>query len=330
MKRINVFLLAIPLFLVSVRIAWGQQIQGALVSELKLSEALHNGSVTGKFSLEDLVGIIGDADFQRIEALELKIEIPRGINQYRNSFSLTLFKNVAPQPSTGTDLYRGAQAYSRMMPVLDTCYIIIPLSEGRIFRQDATTLVVPQAVPDNEFPLILTIQPVAKALPKGIYSHVFTITLKPILAQTGSLAITDKGTGDSRIKTVIIDGKIKTGTLSGIVLAAGVHTLLVITQSGEQSGKSVMIESGKTYHYVHEPTPAAEALVQFSVPKGMDLYIDGKPVVFKDDQRSVHIAPGSHKITFSSGDFSFSRTIEVSQGDHLKCGLQIDLVIEKL
>jgi hypothetical protein len=306
-----------------------QQLRGAVVGELHLSDAVSKKQSMAAFSLEDLVGIFADTDTSLMEGVEIRIEIPRGINQYRNSFSLNVYKNVSPVPTSQNNTYRGVQTFMRMLPVLDTCYLVIPFADGSGLRQDATTLLVPQPVIRDEYPLILTIQPVGKALPQGIYDHVFKISIKPIYANTGFLSINSVSNGSEKLKDVFIDGKLFTGNLSGIVLPSGMHSVLLISSLGEKSTQNVFIESGKTTTIQYSPEIREPARIQFVIPSGMDILLDGKPVVFDNDQKIIKVAPGMHQIGYTSGEFIYTRTVEINDGDSIRFTLQMDLVIEK-
>jgi len=97
MKRNIILMFLIYLLTASL---FGENVNGYFQGALSLAE-----ENTVPIALEEITSIIFDKETSFLEGIEIKIEVPRELQKYRNSFALYVYRNVSPAPDESSRLY---------------------------------------------------------------------------------------------------------------------------------------------------------------------------------------------------------------------------------
>ena len=327
MTKIKLFLIVFSLGCASL--LYSQTIRGPVKGNLKMSHAVRSETGdTVHLYVETLAGIVLDADNPLIQGIELKITIPREINQHRNSFGLYLFKGVSPVPVENIDSYRGIQTFMRLIPQLDTLFIIIPLTEDHTLKQDVNTFLIPVVLKKKDFPLILTIQPVAKALPDYIYNAEFIISMKPIYSPKGNLSLVIRNPEKVANLEIRVDGVLIDLSENTHTFPAGVHVLDIYTPDTGHISRNFIIEPGQTTEIVHEIV-LTQSVLTVDIPSGIPVYLDSEPIIFGAGEKKKKLSPGDHQIMLQFGEYKLIKDFTVKPGENINLSIFFDLRLEK-
>lgn len=279
-------------------------------------------------NLEQIAAIDFDKETSFLEGIELKIEVPRDMLQYRNSFAVYVYKNISPQPSGDDRFYKGSRIFMRMLPVQNNIYIRIPAVSDNSIVQSADSILIPGFTPRTDYPLLVTILPIMKGIPESVYNKAFDLTCKPIYSPKGSLSIqinSDLIDGDETF-TVNIDGQPVKWPSDSYILDEGLHNIHVLSSSGMEQEASVVINAGEKQNLDLQFT-YAEPEIKIEAPEGIVIYLDDELLIRKDPDEPLKLEAGDHSVVFEIGGYQFSRDFTVAPGDSLIISLQMDVLI---
>jgi hypothetical protein len=312
---IFLFLLAAPVN--------SEQIRGELAHSLVIDEQYN--PVTASVGLRELIGI----DFARDEYLRgiiIEITTPDSVLQFRESFMLSIFENIAPALSPDMDRYSGSKVYSRAFPKFRRTYIDLPLGSSDSWERSSLNSIILNPSPDADgFPLLLTIDPVMKGIPSHISSSSFEMTLTPVLIEKGALKLSFSPGEASEAVEVRIDGRRVALTNGRLYLSPGIHTLDVVSDEFLPYNQSFGIEQAKTTNLDIELRPAT-SFIRFDAPEEAIVFFDGLEID-PDTQGTFETDPGEHVVLVRIGDYSVSKKIDVKGGKNYKVSLFFDILI---
>ena len=322
MKRNALSLILIILLNVSI---FGENINGTYKGVLSLAE-----ENTLNISLEEIVSINFDKESSFLEGIEVKIEVPKELQKYRNSFALYVYKDVSPVPNDQVKFYRGMRIFMRLLPVQNNIYIKIPAVEENLLVQSADTILIPGFTPRNDYPLLATIIPIMKGIPGIVYDYSFQFTCKPIFSPKGSLSINISSTAEVQDEryTVLIDDELVKCPSDVYILSEGLHELVITSSLGMTKNASIVITAGekKIIDFVFK---YSEPEIKIEAPEGAVILLDGVELIRKDPEASITLKPGEHTIVFDIGGYQFSRDFTVEPGESLTISLVLDVLIHK-
>jgi len=285
---------------------------------------------TQSISLEEIVSIEFDKESSFLEGIEVKIEVPKELQKYRNSFALYMFKNTSPVPDESSRYYKGTRIFMRLLPVQNNIYIKIPAVEDNILTQSADSILIPGFTPRNEYPLLATIIPIMKGIPSSVFDYSFKLTCKPIYSPKGSLSINISSTDQTMDVSyeVLIDNEKVKWPSDNYILAEGLHQLLINSSSGISKDVSIVISAGERQN-IDLIFEYMEPEIKIEAPESALIILDGEELIRKDPESSINLEPGEHTIIFNIDGYQFSRDFTVESGDNFTISLALDVLIHK-
>ncbi|MBI9097632.1 MAG: hypothetical protein JEY91_04095 [Spirochaetaceae bacterium] len=285
---------------------------------------------TVSLALEEVASIIFDKETSFLEGIEIKIEVPRELQKYRNSFALYVYKNISPQPSESVRFYNGSRIFMRLLPVQNNIYIRIPAFEENSMIQSADSILIPGFTSRGDYPLMATIIPIMKGIPGEIYNHTFNFTCRPIYSPKGSLSlnISSNLNDDEETFTVSIDDEPVKWPYDDYILDEGLHEVLITSSTGMNKNASVVINAGekKNIDLLFE---YSEPEIKIDAPEGTLIFLDDSELIRKNPDEFIMIGAGDHIVIFDIGGYQFSREFTVEPGDSLTISLVLDVLIHK-
>ena len=283
-------------------------------------------------SIESLVGLIlQDPLTPLLQGVKITVSSEKSLTVYRNSFALYLYKNLDSTPSFDQTSYKGTQTYMRFMDFGKPVSFIIPLSDNHTLSPDRATFLVSEKNKLSEFPLIMTILPITKGIPDDIYNAKITYTIEPVYFQKGIVRLNVLNSQGLPVEETLyfqIDGKIIDDPSDDTVVDAGLHTMLIRSESGVEDTVEFALSAGQTLvldHVLQQQFPT----LRINTIEGMKVFLDGKPVSTEELSQSFEVQPGSHIIRFEIGDYQLSREFTAEMRDSFRITMIPEILLEK-
>jgi len=257
--------------------------------------------------------------------IELRMDIPRELQEYRNSFALYLYQDITPLPSLNIKDYRGQRILMHILPSQNQISIKIPLVENHNIVKDATSVVSTSLRPGN-FPLMLSILPIMKGIPNSAYTFPLHVTALPIYAEKGGLSVQLEGEdeliNDCRL---YIDSVEIALSNSYIPLNTGMHTLMIVSPDAGSYEYTIPIEQGKIYQLSHklEMLPCS-----IEVPEKLmfPVRIDGQEL----GSGEWELSPGEHLVELVLAEnYILEERFQINPGEKMLLELDLLLTLQK-
>jgi len=317
------------LFLFSVVAINAESIRGPLTENFTLNTSQTEQDFT--LSFEDLAAFsLENRDFFR--GFEIKIEVPQKVKRFRDGIAVFIYSNISPVPSSSLKAYSGERLFVRNLPISSTFYVRIPLIQEHNFSSSLSTFLPTKTLKEGDFPLILTILPVMKGLPRNIADTSFPLSVKPIFLEKGKLNISLSSTvEEDKINkeelAFFIDKTEKKYTEKGYILQTGMHSLTIESNKYKTKNLSFEIRKAATTELSIELEPY-ESTVLLDIPETTDTFLDGKELsVIAGRKRPIE--PGEHTILFQIGDYQLSKQFTVEKGKDYTISISFDIFIEE-
>lgn len=322
MKRNVILIFFFLLLTVSLS---GENVNGFFQGALSLAE-----ENTVSIALEEVTSIIFDKETSFLEGIEIKIEVPKELQKYRNSFALYVYRNVTPEPEASNRFYKGTRIFMRLLPVQNNIYIRIPAFEENSMAQSADSILIPGFTSRDDYPLLATIIPIMKGIPGDVYDYKFDFTCKPIYSPKGSLSLNISSNLNDNGETfaVSIDNELVKWPSNEYILTEGLHELSITSSSGLSKSASVVINAGEKQS-VDLLFEYSDPEIKIEAPEGTLIILDDVELIRKDPEQSIKIEAGEHIVVFDIGGYQFSREFIVEPGDSLTISLVLDVLIHK-
>lgn len=318
--------LALVVALLLPATAFAENVRGPVVDTVVLDPT--SGSHQVSIGLDELLGVAFGASSRFIKGVELDISVPPPARQYRNLVALYVYKAVAPTPSSTTDLYSGRRAGFVVLPATPKVYVNIPIKANAI-QPSPETITFDTPIPAKDFPLIVTVLPVAKGLPSSVSNSTFVVKVSPILEDKGllTLDVTEKGNPPSFPYNLTIDDQPVNLNPAGYELASGVHHLTITSDHYKEITKTFGIDKGQTTTI----TISLERLVPtivFEAPDNAEIFLDGQKLE-NVPKKPMKVTEGEHTVIIREGNYSLTKKFSVERGKSYKVSLFLDILVQE-
>lgn len=274
--------------------------------------------------LDELSFFILDTENPFLSGVELRMEIPRVLQQYRNSFALYLYKNVSPLPDLQEFRYQGSQVTMHILPTQSLLSFKIPLEENHSLIKDATS-VVTTVIPETSFPLLLTLLPIMKGIPDISYEYPVTVTAIPIYKNKGGLKIYLEGAESLSDITLMLDGLVIENTGEYLSLEPGLHSLSIHSKSSGTAEYRVEIEKGRMTELNHQ-MKVEPSFLEIPRVEGVRFLVDGE----EREPGILPLSPGNYEVEARLNEsLSLVENIEIAPGENLLLSLDFQMVFEQ-
>jgi len=308
-------------------VLWGEQIRGLVVQEVCVpSDAAFERTV--EISLEEAAVLSLEEETPFLEGIRVELHLSNELKKYFDSYALAIYKNLSPRPRTAVRFYSGERAFFQYLPYLNRIYILIPLEKLRTEEPlPVATYRLENPVRRSDFPLLITMVPLAKGIPTAITDKKFYFSIKPLLAKKGFVTLVlhfPPGLEGEEVDLLVDDEKIAF-PVQRQELSSGIHQLQVVSSSFKEVHTSFAVESGKTTVvdlYLEETI----SQLTIEAPLGAELYLDGEKL---SNPFPIAISEGTHLVRAKIADHSVSKKFSVQKGKHYHLSIIFDIIINE-
>jgi hypothetical protein len=252
------------------------------------------------------------------------------LKKHFDSYALGIYKNLTPRPQGDVRFYRGERAFFQYLPYLNRIYIQIPLvraPSGETLPVGTYSLQTP--LERSDFPLLLTMVPLAKGIPAAIADKKFYFSVRPLLEKKGFAHLAlhfPEGLIDEPVD-LFIDGEQISLSQERLELPSGIHQLRIVSSSFKEINTSFTVESGKTNQV---DIALEETITQLTIdaPSGTELFLDGEKLT-DGVTLPIQISEGNHLLRAKIADHSISKKFAVQKGKHYHLSIIFDIIINE-
>ncbi len=303
---------------------FSERIRGTVHEVYSVSE---KEDTSGSLKIHQLVAIDLTAS-PFIKGLEIRLSVPSSVMEFRESFLFRIFSDLSPRPSTELRQYSGNETLSKAFPIGKTLFISIPISGGDMWKPSGVGLtIIDPPLSMDEFPLLLTIDPVMKGIPGNVSSAPFEFTVSPVLRDLGTLSLILPDNFDSSDLLIKIDGDTYPPGKKSYIVATGVHELEISSPLTVPYKTTFGIEQAERTEVRVDLEPAMVS-VDFEAPEEAQIFFDGK-LVSPEDFESFRAEPGEHVVLVQLGDYSLSKKLRFNGGETYKVSLFFDILVNE-
>ncbi|MFW6207534.1 MAG: hypothetical protein ACOC7X_02440 [Spirochaetota bacterium] len=286
----------------------------AAYSDIRISVGLRELSQIKLEATEFLRGIV------------IQVNSPRAVLQFRESFLLSVYSNPSPEPRDGVRSYSAEKLLSKPFPSASRTFIDIPFSrESRWEKSTLNSIVISEHIKPEDYPLLLTIDPIMKGIPSDVSRSHFDITVRPVLADKGALELELPDMADQEELELLIDGQVQAKQSGRFTLVTGVHEISVKSDHYLPYTKAIGIEQAQTTR-LKVPLEPAESIIRFDAPEDAVVFFDGEKIQVASTPQ-MEVEPGEHVVLVRIGDYSVSKKIDIEGGKTYKVSLFFDILI---
>jgi PEGA domain len=305
---------------------FSENVRGPVKAQVSLAPG--SGAQTNVIALEDLLSIDLENGGRFIDGLEVDITIPPSARQYKDLLGLYIYEKVSPEPTSSSISYTATRVDFIVLPTVAKIYLTIPMRAGGV-PSSPDTLNTSTVIPPSDFPIVLTILPVAKGLPASVSDSTFPVTVSPIVADRGllKLDVSENGKEPSLPYTLSIDDTTITPNPAGYELPAGLHHLDISSDGYKEIYRTFGIDKGQTTRLDISLIPLVPKLI-FEAPETAEVFLDGQRLdgVPKDP---VPVSEGEHTVIIRLGNYSLTKKFTVERGRSYKISLLLDILVQE-
>lgn len=324
-KNVKQFIFSLVLLTSSALALSGESFRVSKVHIAQI-DALPSTEKTVKLGINDSVAARLPENNEFLEGLEFKFSIPESVAYWMDSVACSVYVDIKPTPEDSQIDYSGKKVFVRTLPNKLSWVLQIPLlSEHSLKSNNYTQTIDPLSLTKDNV-IFIRLQPVMKGVPEETLNAIIPITIKPILINKGKLKISLLPPEEELLPcSVFVDDEIVTLNENGeLLLETGVHDVSIISESYRNEMRTVRIEQAtKTDLTVNLRSINPTLLI--TAPDGTVVKLDDQ--VCETLGKEFEITEGSHKVSFSIGNYEMVRTIEAIKGKTYKADFTLDLQI---
>jgi hypothetical protein len=178
---------------------------------------------------------------------------------------------------------------------------------------------------------VFRLMPAIKGLPEDLENAVFQVRAKPIYADEGRMKLSFKwaeGLDQASPLSVTVDESETAVPREGIVLKPGTHSLRVSGPAVRDVFQTFTVAQARTTELSVELQDVTPRLyLEFPEKTKIQIELDGKALGAKEAREAIALSPGEHSVSFSVGDYSIQRRIQVQRGKSYRVSFLIDVKI---
>lgn len=275
--------------------------------------------------INDSIALFMPEDMTFLEGIEIKMQIPAEVSEWRDSVACSVYDGIKPFPSESQIDYSGTRIFVSALPSKLSWIIHIPLKQTNSLK-DSGYISKINAVPNVKSGYtFVRFQPAMKGIPEETINAKLTLAVKPILLNKGRLSLLIKTPSNSGLPCeVFVDDDLIDNHTSPLILDTGMHKLSVQSQEYRTEMRSFLIEQAKTSQIEIELKSLAPTLTIIA-PDNAQIFLDDEP--YKKPSEPNLISEGEHKLRFVLGDYEVMRTLDIHKGKSYTVNLSVDLKI---
>lgn len=275
--------------------------------------------------INDGIALFMPDDMTFLEGIEIKMQIPAEISEWRDSVACSVYDGIKPVPSASQIDYSGTRIFVSALPSKLSWIIQIPLKQLNSLK-DSSYISKINAIPNIKSGYtFIRFQPAMKGIPEETINAKLNLAVKPILSNKGRLSLSIKTPPNSSLPyEVFVDDELIDNHAKPLILDTGMHKLSVQSQEYRTEMRSFLIEQAKTVPIEMELKSLAPTLIIIA-PDNAQIFLDDES--YKKTTEPALISEGEHKLRFVLGDYEVIRTLDVRKGKSYTANLSVDLKI---
>lgn len=284
--------------------------------------------------LDEFAAIHLGEDSRFLKGVLIEIVLSDLLLRYTESFGITLYYAVQPNPELGMKSFTGERGLFALLPHTNRSYLRIPVksdsrdAETREDNQEPVNTTSDPITLDS-FPLLLGLQPISKGIPEDVMNRKVFFTVRPEIEQKGVLILSlhrPEGFEEDEVSLMLDEEEIGEEVFP-LVLSAGTHELNILSEMFRTKTAAIMINPGKTTALEVELEPNVALLTLESLP-GASVFLDGEKVVQIGNKR-IQLTEGVHTVRFKIGEYSTSKRFNAERGKSYKISLIFDIQVKE-
>jgi len=313
----------------SAAVSWPDQIRGLVVEEVRIpSDPAFERTVA--LSLEEAAVLALEEDTPFVEGIRVELVLSNELKKHFDSFALGIYKNLSPRPEQAVRFYSGERAFFQYLPYLNRIYVQIPIERAPGGETPPVgTYRLQSPLERTDFPLLLTMVPLAKGIPATIADKKFYFSIKPLLEKKGfaNLVLHFPEDLEGEPIELFVDGNQIDSPGKSLELPSGIHQLRILSSSFKEINTSFTVESGKTNQV---DIDLEETITQLTIdaPSGTELFLDGEKLA-DGVTFPIQISEGNHLVRAKIADHSISKKFAVQKGKHYHLSIIFDIIINE-
>jgi len=269
-----------------------------------------------------------------VEGVEVEIRVPDVIRNAPGSFAIYAYSRITPAPEQRLMGFSGTRLFLQPIPPGNRLFVLLPIRPASDIHSGPGAVAATTISSRDSFPLLFSIQPIAKGIPSQAMNAEFQLLIRPIPLSKGGahIVIKDADTGksiswageDSPV-TVTLNGKPIPYQSDQYLLDPGLYRIDIESSVYNSETRTFDIDKGKTTELEFDmERPSAH--VRIDAPRGATVFLDGTQISSLDH---VRVSPGEHTVLYRIGDYTVSRRFNAVQKKDYEISLFLDIMINE-
>ena len=269
-----------------------------------------------------------------VEGVEVEIKIPEPVRNAPGSFAVYVYRGASPDPEHKVMLFSASRLVLQPIPPGNRLFLLLPVRADNDIHSGPGAVAVSSVSDRSLFPLLLTIQPIAKGIPTQAMDAEFQIRIRPISLNKGGahIVVSDADTGKviawaspNSPVTVTLNGQPIPYQRDRYLLDPGLYRIDVESSVYNSESRTFDVDKGKTTE-VDFLMERPSAHLRIDAPRGATVYLDGIQITSLEH---VRVAPGEHTVLYRVGDYTVSRRFTAVQKKDYEISLFLDIMINE-
>jgi hypothetical protein len=275
--------------------------------------------------INDSIAIFIPSDLTYLEGIEIKMQIPESVAEWRDSIACSLYEKITPVPDESKIDYTGTRTFVATLPVRVSWTFQIPLKKNNTLKTSPYAEKL-NILPDvSQKMIFVRLQPAMKGIPEEMQNAELKISIKPLLVSKGRLRIMTKAP-ENKPYTVFVDQQQVTLEKTGIIIDTGIHNVTIVSDFYRNETRTVRVDQAKTTDLLIV-LKSIEPTLLITAPDNTTVFIDDEPCTKIGSEFTI--SEGDHKIKFLIGDYEIIRNLTVQKGKSYTAALSVDLNISE-
>lgn len=277
--------------------------------------------------INDSLGVFLPEDLTYMEGLEIRMQIPESIAEWRDSVAFSIYEGIKPVPSEKIIDYTGSRLFVQPLPTSLSWTVVIPFKKANSLKDGMYTTKIDQIPDISKHFLFLRLQPAMKGIPEETQEAEISIVVKPILTNKGKLRVTtDQSASDAKTKTyaLYVDDAPFESDKDGVFIDPGVHNVSLVSDFYRGEMRTVRVDQAKTTTLAIQLRSLEPTLI-ITAPDNTVIYLDDKPC--DKIGKAFTVSEGEHKVRFLMGNYEVVRSLTIEKGRSYTASLSVDLKI---
>lgn len=342
------------IFLIFAHSLFAEQFRIGKTHILKISgNSVQEQTIT--IGINDGISLFLSEDTTYLEGIEVKVQIPNALSQWRDAVAVSLYDGIEPKPASSQIDYKGTKIYVTTLPTKLSWIFQIPIKKANSLKDSTYTTKSPVIPDTGKGFTFLRFQLAMKGLSEDAINSKLTITVKPLLINKGKLLISAKAPiekNENKIKDgenekqetalspdiyiseknlkeidnfeVFIDDIQMPSNTKSFILSPGMHNVSIHSDEYKTEVMSFFIERAKTTNADFILKSLVPTL-RITAPNNAQIFLDSEEI--KTLNEEITINEGEHNIRCLIGGYELLRTIDIQKGKSYTANLSIDLEI---